>query len=135
MSYNDLHHRRSSRRKNRRWSETQNTWAVPTRVAGLIALLAVVGILYAALNHSRNALWDEIAKAEQIQRSLDEDLYRETFAWDKMRSQRNVIATLRNNGIAMGETPRARRIAMGGFTLPAGVRGPDRGSTAYAANL
>lgn len=135
MSYNNHHKRRIPRRANRRWSETQNTWAVPTRVAGLIAFLAVVGILYAALNHSRSALWEEIAKAEQTQRSLDEDLYRETLNWTKLRTQKNVIAALRNHGIAMGATPRGRRVAMGGLSLPAGGGGPDRGATAYAANL
>ena len=135
MSYNQKHKRRNPRRTNRRWSETQNTWAVPTRVAGLIALLAVVGILYAALNHSRSALWEEISKAEQTQRSLAEDLYREKLAWERMCSRSNVLNTLRNNGIAMGETPRARRVAMGGSSLPAGGGGPDRGPTAFAANL
>lgn len=133
MGYNDKHNRRIKHRTNRRWSETQNTWAVPTRVAGVLALLVVLGIFYVALVHSRDALWDEIAKAEQAQESLEQDLYRETLSWDRLRTQKSLLQTLRNNGIAMGATPHGRRIAMGGYGLPAGG-GADRGSVAYASN-
>ena len=135
MAYNQKHRRRIPRRSNRRWSETQNTWAVPTRVAGVIALLAVVGILYAALVHSRSALWEELARAEQTNQSLKDDLHSVDVEWRKMTSERRLIATLRDNGIAMRPTPHARRVAMGGRIPSPGGAGADRGATALAANL
>lgn len=134
MAYNKTHKKRCTRKTNRLWDETQNTWAVPTKVAGVLALLAAVAITFAALHHSVDALNDEIAKAEQLQESLEQDLYRETLAWNRMKTPRNLIATLRNNGIAMSATPHGRRIAMGGYSNPAG-RGAFRAPTAVAANL
>ena len=135
MAYNKKHKRRVAHKSNRLWSETQNTWAVPTKIAGIIAFLAVLGIAFAALVHSRDAMWDEIAKAEQRQEELTQDRNREMHAWDKMKTQRNLIVTLRNNGIAMSATPQGRRIAMGGYSLPAGRAPAGRGPTALAANL
>ena len=134
MAYNKTHKRHVSRKQNRLWSEPMNTWAVPTRIASVASLLVVVGVALAALHQSKDALWEEISKAEQRQEALEHDLYRETVAWSRMKSQSHLIATLRNNGIAMSATPHGRRIAMGGYSAPAG-RGPVRAPTAMAANL
>ena len=134
MAYNQKHKKRVSRKPNRRWTETQNTWAVPTKTAGILVLLAALAIVYLALRHSADALNDEIGRAEQRQEMLEQDLQREQQAWDRMRSQRNLIVTLRNNGIAMNVTPHGRRIAMGGFVRPAGGA-PVRAPTAVAANF
>ena len=135
MAYNKKHKRRVAHKANRLWSETQNTWAVPTKVAGVLAFLAVLGIAFAALVHSRDAMWDEISRAEQKQEILMQDLRNETLAWNRMKTQKNLIVTLRNNGIAMAATPHGRRVAMGGYSLPAGRAPADRGPTALAANL
>ncbi len=136
MAYNKKHKRRVAHRQNRLWSETQNTWAVPTKVAGAVVFLAVLGVAFVALRHSRDALWDEIAKAEQRQEVLRQDLERESLAWTRMKTQRNLVATLRNNGIAMAPTPQSRRIAMGGYVSPSGRgTGGHRGPVSVAANL
>ena len=134
MSYNATHKRRVSHKPNRLLSETQNTWAVPTKVAGILAFLAVVLIAYVALRHSTDALWRDIGEAEQKQEALEQDLAREAREWDLMRSQRNLIVALRNNGITMTATPHGRRIAMGGAVRPA-RGGATAAPTALAANL
>lgn len=134
MAYNAKHKRRVSHKQNRRWTETQNTWAVPTKTAGILVFLAALAIAYLALRHSADALNEEIGRAEQRQEILEQDLRREAQAWDRMRSQRNLIVTLRNNGIAMNVTPHGRRIAMGGFVRPAGGASAH-GATAVAANF
>ena len=104
------------------------------KAVGVVVLLAALAIVYLALRHSADALNDEIGRAEQRQEMLEQDLQREQQAWDRMRSQRNLIVTLRNNGIAMNVTPHGRRIAMGGFVRPAGGA-PVRAPTAVAANF
>ena len=133
MSYNATHKKRVSHKPNRLLSETQNTWAVPTKVAGVLAFLAVVLIAYIALRHSTDALWRDIGDAEQKQEALEQDLAREVREWNRMRSQSNLIVQLRNNGITMSATPHGRRIAMGGVR-PA-RRGATQAATALAANL
>ncbi|MBQ9725982.1 MAG: hypothetical protein IJV65_00565 [Kiritimatiellae bacterium] len=137
MAYNKTHKRRRPHKQNRLWSETNHTFAVPTNIASVFAFLFVVAIAYAALSHSRDALFDEIGRAERSQETLLQDLDRETTAWDRLRAPRNLEATLRNNGIAMKATPRGHRIAMGGFAAPAGPVRADalRGPSALAANL
>lgn len=134
MSYNATHKKRVSHKPNRLLSETQNTWAVPTKVAGVLAFLAVVLIAYIALRHSTDALWRDIGEAEQKQEALVQDLGREVREWNRMRSRDKLVAALRNNGIAMSATPHGRRIAMGGATRPARI-GATPAPTALAANL
>ena len=137
MAYNKLHKRRVARKANRLWSETQHTYAIPTKIASAISFLFVVCIAYAAVVHARDSLWNEIGRAETARETLRQDLDRETTAWNRLRAPGNLEATLRNNGIAMKATPRGRRVAMGGYPLPAGPSRaePLRGPTAVAANL
>ena len=137
MAYNKKHKRRVAHRTNRLWSETHNTWAVPTKIAGVVAFLVVVGIAYAALVHSVDALTGEIGSAERERDRLTEDLRRTTTDWERLLSFDNLERTLRNNGISMRKPAPGRRIAMGGYALPAGAApaAAFRGPTAVAANL
>ena len=72
---------------------------------------------------SVDSIYEDISRAEQRQEALEQDLYRETLAWNRMKSQGNLLKTLRNNGIAMG-----------GFRRPAGPA-DLHAPTAVAANF
>lgn len=134
MSYNATHRKRVSHKPNRLLSQTQHTWAVPTKFASVFALLVAFGIVYGVLVRSRDSIWKDIGEAEQKQEALEQDLAREIHEWDGMRSQRNLIVALRNNGITMTVTPHGRRIAMGGVPRPT-RSGPAHAPTSLAANL
>ena len=125
-------HRKYTNR-NRPWDTRQHTFALTMKGAVVIILFVLVGVAWLVIRHANESLADGIAREEARQRSLMEELQRETARWNAKRSPENLRTVLLANGIAMNVPTSRQRVAMRGPGVrPAGAAGAT--GTAYAAN-
>ena len=125
--------RRKYTNRNRPWDTRQHTFALTLKGTAVIILLALGIVAYLVVRHSNESLADGIVREEARQRTLMEELQRETAKWNQKRTPENLRAVLLRNGIAMGVPTGRQIVAMRGpGARPAGV--PGVAPAAYAAN-
>lgn len=129
-SKNKAKKRRRNGRDNRVWDETVCTWAVPIKAAVFIVFFVILAVAYVITLNSRNSLFDEIAKQENRQNDLMDDLQRETTKWQNMKTPQSLERRLLGHGIAMTSPHSGQRIAMSGAATSAN----NREISAYASN-
>ena len=124
--------RRKYRNRNRSWDTRQNTFALTMKGTAVIILVALVGVAWGVVLHANESLADGIAREEARQRSLMEELQRETAKWNQRRTPENLREQLLRNGIAMTVPSRRQIVAMRGPAARPAVAGSA--PAAYASN-
>ena len=85
-------------RKNRK---KRSTAVLPVPFAGVVVVIATIGLAYTWLDCRCDALGSEICQREQELKELRKELQREESRWLRIKSTRNIRRALELNGIVM----------------------------------
>ena len=96
-----------ARRKNRK--KKQDGFIFPVPFAGIVVMLASVGLVYVWLGCRCEQIGGEITKLEKVQAELRKQLVNEEYRWSRLRAPHSVETALARCGIVM-DWPRGNQV-------------------------
>jgi hypothetical protein len=91
----------AKRRKRRNRKKRVDGFIFPTPFAGILVFLSVAALSYLWLCSCSEELGREIKKLEKQKTELTKKFLNEEYKWTRMKSPKNIEATLARYGIAM----------------------------------
>lgn len=98
--------------RNRKRRVRKHVFLMPVPLAGLMGVMALVGVLFLAVMSRENALNNEISKLERHRDKLKQELSNESSKWARMKSPTSLERALALHRIQMSWPDSGRIVSL-----------------------